>query len=143
MGVKKAQYRQCTRQYIASTEKHCKIRIIRSHSTQNRPSWLAALHHAVCSPYSPAHVEYCVTYNQEYIPPPPPQSVQCLIQLCIRYWSSIVGSSDVMRTLHKSARQGTVVFDPRVPVTPRVPLRCVRYYDAKTGYQYSLCVQVR
>ena len=58
-----------------------------------------------------------------------------LIQLCIGSWSSVVGFSDVMRTLHTSARpvsrQGTVVFDPRVPATPRVPLRCVRYYDAK------------
>ena len=68
-------------------------------------------------------------------PPPPPQSVQCLIQLCIGSWPSVVGSSDVMRTLHTSARpvsrQGTVVFDLRVPATPRVPLRCVRYYGAK------------
>ena len=57
------------------------------------------------------------------------------IQLCIGSWSSGIGSSDVMRTLHTSARpvsrQGTIVFDPRVPVTPRVPLRCVRYYDTK------------
>ena len=40
-----------------------------------------------------------------------------------------------MRTLHTSARpvsrQGTVIYDPRVPATLRVPLRCVRYYDAK------------
>ena len=68
-------------------------------------------------------------------PPPPPQSVQRLIQLCIGSWSSVVGSSDVMRPLHTSARpvsrQGTVAFDPRVPVTPQVPLRCVRYYDAE------------
>ena len=64
-----------------------------------------------------------------------PQSVQRLIQLCIGSWSSVVGSSDVMRTLHTGARpvsrQGTVVFDPRVPATPRVPLKCVRFYDAK------------
>ena len=57
------------------------------------------------------------------------------IQLCIGSWSSRIGSSDVMRTLHTSARpvsrQGTIVFDPRVPATPRVPLRCVLYYDAK------------
>ena len=44
-----------------------------------------------------------------------------------------------MRTLHTSARpvsrQGTIVFDPRVPATPRVPLRCVRYYDAKIRFR--------
>ena len=70
-------------------------------------------------------------WHQEYITP---KSVQRLIQLCIGSWSSGIGSSDVMRTLHTSARpvsrQGTVVFDPRVPATPRVPLGCVRYYDA-------------
>ena len=33
------------------------------------------------------------------------------------------------------SRQGTVVFDPRVPATPRVPLRCVRYYDAKIRFR--------
>ena len=71
---------------------------------------------------------------QEYITS---QSVQRLIQLCIGSWSSIVGSSDVMRVLRTSARpvsrQGAVIFDPRVPVTPRVPLRLrrVRYDDAK------------
>ena len=76
-------------------------------------------------------------YPQEYMPPPPPppQSVQRLIQLCIGSWSRVVGSSDVTRTLHTSARpvarQGNVVFDPRLPSNPRVPLRCVRYYDAK------------
>ena len=61
------------------------------------------------------------------------------IQLCIGSWSSGIGSSDVMRTLHTSARpvsrQGTIVFDPRVPATPRVPLRCVRYYDAKIRFR--------
>ena len=70
--------------------------------------------------------------DQEYITP---QRVQRLIQLCIWSWSSVIGSSDVMRTLHTSARpvsrQGTVVFDQRVPATLRVPLRCVRYDDAK------------
>ena len=44
-----------------------------------------------------------------------------------------------MRTLHTSSRpvsrQGTIVFDPRVPATPRVPLRCVRYYDAKIRFR--------
>ena len=44
-----------------------------------------------------------------------------------------------MRTLHTGARpvsrQGTIVFDPRVPATPRVPLRCVRYYDAKIRFR--------
>ena len=44
-----------------------------------------------------------------------------------------------MRTLHTSARpvsrQGTIDFDPRVPATPRVPLRCVRYYDAKIRFR--------
>ena len=44
-----------------------------------------------------------------------------------------------MRTLHTSARpvsrQGTIVFDPRVPATPRVSLRCVRYYDAKIRFR--------
>ena len=73
--------------------------------------------------------------DQEYIPPVQP--VQRLIQLCVGSWSSVVGSSEVMRTLHTSerpvSRQGTVVFDPRVPATPRVPgpLRSVRYYDEK------------
>ena len=61
--------------------------------------------------------------------------MQRLIQLCIGSWSSGIGSSDVMRTLHTStrpvSRQGTVVSDPRVPATPWVPLRCVQYYDAK------------
>ena len=61
--------------------------------------------------------------------------MQRLIQLCIGSWSSVIGSSDVMRTLHTSvrpvSRQGVVAFDPRVPTTPQVPLRCVRYYDAK------------
>ena len=61
------------------------------------------------------------------------------IQLCIGSWSSGIGSSDVMRTLHTSARpvsrQGTIVLDPRVPATPRVPLRCVRYYDAKIRFR--------
>ena len=42
-------------------------------------------------------------------------------------------------TLHTSARpvsrQGTIVFDPRVPATPRVPLKCVRYYDAKIRFR--------
>ena len=61
------------------------------------------------------------------------------IQLCVGSWSSGIGSSDVMRTLHTSARpvsrQGTIVFDPRVPATPRVPLRCVRYYDAKIRFR--------
>ena len=61
------------------------------------------------------------------------------IQLCIGSWSSGIGSSDVMRTLHTSARpvsrQGTIVFDPRVPATPRVPLRCARYYDAKIRFR--------
>ena len=61
------------------------------------------------------------------------------IQLCIGSWSSGIGSSDVMRTLHTSARpvsrQRTIVFDPRVPATPRVPLRCVRYYDAKIRFR--------
>ena len=76
---------------------------------------------------SPRHWFYqeCIT----------PQSVQRLIQLCLGSWSSVIGFSDVMRVLHTSARpvsrQGTIVFDPRVPATPRVPLRCVRYYDAK------------
>ena len=64
-------------------------------------------------------------------PPHCTQSVQRLIQPGIGSWPSVVGSSDVMRTLHTSARpvsrQGTVVFDPRVPATPRVPLRGVRY----------------
>ena len=75
-------------------------------------------------------------YDQEYITPP-----ECAtpIQLCIGSWSSGIGSSDVMRTLHTSARpvsrQGTIVFDPRVPATPRVPLRCVRYYDAKIRFR--------
>ena len=68
-----------------------------------------------------------------------PQSVQRLIQLCIGSWSSGIGSSDVMRTLHTSARpvsrQGTSVFDPRVPATPRVPLRCVWCYDAKIRFR--------
>ena len=75
-------------------------------------------------------------YYQEYITP---QSVQRLIQLCVGSWSSGIGSSDVMRTLHTSARpvsrQGTIVFDPRGPATPRVPLRCVRYYDAKIRFR--------
>ena len=61
------------------------------------------------------------------------------IQLCVGSWSSRIGSSDVMRTLHTSARpvsrQGTIVFDPRVPATPRVPLRCVRYYDSKIRFR--------
>ena len=61
------------------------------------------------------------------------------IQLCIGSWSSGIGSSDVMRTLHTSARpvsrQGTIVFDPRVPATARVPLGCVRYYDAKIRFR--------
>ena len=61
------------------------------------------------------------------------------IQLCVGSWSCGIGSSDVMRTLHTSARpvsrQGTIVFDPRVPATPRVPLRCVRYYDAKIRFR--------
>ena len=61
------------------------------------------------------------------------------IQLCVGSWSSGIGSSDVMRTLHTSARpvsrQGTIVFDPRVPATPRVPFRCVRYYDAKIRFR--------
>ena len=96
------------------------------------PTWLR-----ISSDFS--HLKPCffcvrryVTHYQEYITP---QSVQRLIQLCIGSWSSSIGSSDVMRTLHTSARpvwrQGIVVFDPRVPATPRVPLRCVRYYDAK------------
>ena len=75
-------------------------------------------------------------WYQEYITP---QHVQRLIQLCVGSWSSGIGSSDVMRTLHTSARpvsrQGTIVFDPRVPATPRVPLRCVRYYDAKIRFR--------
>ena len=76
------------------------------------------------------------TFYQEYITPP-----ECAtpIQLCIGSWSSGIGSSDVMRTLHTSARpvsrQGTIVFDPRVPAAPRVPLRFVRYYDAKIRFR--------
>ena len=88
---------------------------------------------AICYNYAVGRMK-SAPWHQEYIPPPPP-SVQCLIQLCIGSWSSVVGSSDVIRTLHTSARpvsrQGTVVFDPRVPATPWVPLRCVRYDNAK------------
>ena len=43
-----------------------------------------------------------------------------------------------MRTLHTArpvSRQGTIVFDPRAPATPRVPLRCVLYYDAKIRFR--------
>ena len=61
------------------------------------------------------------------------------IQLCVGSWSSGIGSFDVMRTRHTSARpvsrQGTIVFDPRVPATPRVPFGCVRYYDAKIRFR--------
>ena len=75
------------------------------------------------------------------LPPRVHNSPECAtpIQLCVGSWSSGIGSSDVMRTLHTSARpvsrQGTIVFDPRVPATPRVPLRCVRYYDAKIRFR--------
>ena len=68
-----------------------------------------------------------------------PPECATAIQLCVGSWSSGIGSSDVMRTLHTRARpvsrQGTIVFDPRVPATPRVPLRCVRYYDAKIRFR--------
>ena len=81
---------------------------------------------AVCS----AHVEPRVHNPPECATP---------IQLCVGFWSSGIGSSDVMRTLHTSARpvsrQGTIVFDPRVPATSRVPLGCVRYYDAKIRFR--------
>ena len=85
----------------------------------------------------PVLIMYSLEPIQAYVLPRVHNPPECAtpIQFCIGSWSSGIGSSNVMRTVHTSARpvsrQGTVVFDPRVPATPRVPLRGVRYNDAK------------
>ena len=79
---------------------------------------LARVHNPLARVHIPlarVHIPLARVHN------PHPQSVQRLIQLCIGSWWSVVGSSDVVRTLHTSARPGAVIFDPRIPATPPPP----------------------
>ena len=98
--------------------------------------------HSACTPDLPdprLHRSQASTHDRLISRVHNPPECATPIQLCIGSWSSGIGSYDVMRTLHTSARpvsrQGTIVFDPRVPATSRVPLRFVRYYDAKIRFR--------